>query len=94
MTTAVYRIPERTAVKHSNSLVCHLRSTTPAEAITTLQRSGVLAIEGPDDNSIVLVGFHPEIHRLLDYYRTGLMAYDDIHTRQLIGRLRKQQAIA
>ena len=74
----VYRIPERIDDESiSNALVCHLRETTPDEAITKLQKAGVLAIPGPDDNSIILVGYHKEIRVLLDFYRLGGEDYRD-----------------
>ncbi len=61
MTTAVYKLSTR-----KDSLVAHLRSTTPDEAIEKLQRAGVLAIHGPDDSSIILVGYHIEPQHFLE----------------------------
>ena len=90
MTTNVYRMPKTTGQIHRPaSLVCHLRSTTPEQAITTLQKAGVLAIPGIDESSIVLIGYRVEVRRLLEYYRTGHLASDDTHTSRFIGTLRK-----
>ena len=90
MTTNVYRMPKTTGqISHPASLVCHLRSTTPEQAITTLQKAGVLAIPGIDESSIVLIGYRVEVQRLLEYYRTGHLDAFDTYTSRLIGKLRK-----
>ena len=67
MTTAVYTIRPR-CPDHA-SLVCHLRSITPAEAIAKLDRAGVLAIPGPDESSILLLGYQAVIRDLLDDFK-------------------------
>jgi hypothetical protein len=80
MTTTVYKLASK------DSLVCHLRSTTPNEAIEKLQKAGVLAIEGAEENSIVLVGYRVEVRRLLDYFRTQELAFGN--DRYFIGKLK------
>ncbi len=66
MITTVYRLPSRARTKASrNLLIAHLSSITPDEAIERLSTLGVLAIPGPDPSSIVLVGYHIEVERLL-----------------------------
>lgn len=94
MTTAVYRLPERKRAEGNstrNCLVAHLRSTSPEEAIERLKKAGVLAIPGPTDNSIVLVGYHVEVRALLDFWRTA-STVEQPHgdaTRFHLGKLRK-----
>jgi CBS domain-containing protein len=79
----------RTSQTPSNALVCHLRETTPDEAIKTLQRAGILAIPGAVENSIVLVGFHYEIRNLLrdfrlyGYPRRSARTYGKLHKLSL-----------
>jgi hypothetical protein len=87
MTTTVYTL-EATKQNLSSSLVAHLRSTTPEEAIAKLQKAGVLAIAGPDPSSIVLVGYRLEIRHLLDDWRQyGFARQQD--SRFTIGKLAK-----
>jgi hypothetical protein len=90
MTTAVYRMPKTTGqISRPALLICHLRSTTPEEAIEKLQRAGVLAIPSIDESSIVLIAYRVEARRLLEYYRTGHLDAFDTHTSRFIGTLRK-----
>ena len=64
MITTVYRLPDKHDLSH-NCLIAHLRSITPIEAIERLQRAGVLAIEGLEPSSIMLVGYSYETSILL-----------------------------
>ena len=73
---AVYRFPNRTDTVFRSALVCHLRDITVTDAIAKLQRCGVLAIPGPDVDSIVLAGYHYETMALMD----DLRIYGSPHT--------------
>ena len=42
---------------HSPELVCVLHDITPEAAIERLSKAGILAIEGEDPKSIILLGF-------------------------------------
>jgi hypothetical protein len=54
------------------ALVCQLQDLKPDEAIARLEASGVLAIEGPEPDSIVLLGFSYEVSQLVtDFRRYG-----------------------
>ena len=70
MTTTVFSSAK---LLHSKpSLVCQLSDLTPDEAIKRLQASGVIAIEGPEPDSIVLLGFSYEVSQLVtDFRRYG-----------------------
>ena len=88
MTLAVYRAPERQSMTARSSLVCHLRSITVADAIDRLSRAGVLAIEGPEESSIILVGFtFPIVTLLHDWRRYGFPRAPE--ARYALGKLRK-----
>lgn len=63
MTTEVYSIVP--VLHHIPSLVCQLTDITPDEAIERLRRAGVLAVEGIDGSSVVLLGFNCEVSRLI-----------------------------
>ena len=89
MTTAVYRLPMSAALSR-DSLVCHLSSISPQDAIDRLSRAGVLAIEGPEENSILLLGFHREIRKLLAFWRNPRLYSDDISLT--IAKLRRLSA--
>jgi len=89
MITTVYRIPTARSDEPSSSLlVCHLRDTSPEEAIAKLDRAGVLAIPGPDPLSIVLVGYRREVADLLQDFRIHGHDYR-VHSHWLIGKLRR-----
>jgi len=89
MTTAVYRLPMSATVSR-DSLVCHLSSISSQDAIERLSRAGVLAIEGPEENSILLLGFHREIRKLLAFWRNPRLYTDDISLT--IAKLRRLSA--
>lgn len=90
MTTTVYLLPHRSGTIPRNALVCHLRSTSPSEAIAKLQSNGILAIEGIEPNSIVLVGFKPEAQILLDNIRQ----FPYLNSHCTMTRIRAKLAIA
>jgi hypothetical protein len=77
MTTSVFRLPDRSREIPRDSLICHLRSTTPAEAISKLALNGILAIEGAEVNSIILVGYSHAVRTLL----SNLRQYDWLISR-------------
>ena len=85
MTTTVYRLPQRTALNVRSCLVAHLRSTSPQSAIDALARAGVLAVPGPEENSIILVGYHADIRKLLRDFR--LYGYER-HSHYTMGKLK------
>ena len=88
MTLSVYRLPSRQSTVSHSSLVCHLRSITVEDAITRLAKAGVLAIEGPEKSSIILVGFTSPIVTLLhDWRRYGFPRAPE--ARYALGKLRK-----
>lgn len=80
---AVYRFPDSTRGAARSALICHLRDTTVDDAIAKLQRCGVLAIPGPVNDSIVLMGYHFETRELLNDYRV----YGSPHSPQACFRL-------
>jgi hypothetical protein len=79
----VYRLPNTTSAPSRSALICHLREITVGDAISRLQKAGVLAIPGPEAESITLVGYHYETLELLDEYRV----YGFAHTRHARCRL-------
>jgi hypothetical protein len=85
MTTAVFRM----AREERPSLVCHLRSTSPQEAIAKLAKAGVLAIEGAEPSSIVLVGYHLEIRNLLRDFRMFDGEHFTRHSYYVLTKLRR-----
>lgn len=88
MTTAVYRMVESRLSR--DSLVCHLRSTTPQEAIERLLKHGVFAVEGVEPQSIVLVGYSYECRVLLANFRQ----FDWLTSHSVKQRLREKLARA
>ena len=72
MITTVYRLAPKADQRHSvtaplerSSLVCHLSSITPDEAMAKLQSLGILAVPGPTSNAITLIGYRVEVRKLL-----------------------------
>jgi hypothetical protein len=73
MTTTVFSIAP--ALHQCPALVCQLQDTSPQDAIKRLEKSGVLAIEGVDPASIVLIGFNYEVSMLISDLRRYGKAY-------------------
>ena len=88
MCISVYKMPPKAPSFASNSLICHLRELTIAQAIEKLSKAGVFAIPGPDLASIVLVGYHREAADLLQDFRTVGHAVRP-HSFEYLGRIRK-----
>ena len=85
MTTAVF-----SAVQYLHStpvLVCQLSDTSPEAALDRLAKSGVLAIPGPDLNSIVILGFNAELSKVLAFYRSHRRFYGSVAFA--VGKLKK-----
>jgi hypothetical protein len=66
MTTTVFSVAP--LLHSSPALVCQLRDITPHEAIARLASAGVLATEGLEPSSIVLLGYRYEIANLVRAY--------------------------
>jgi hypothetical protein len=83
MTTSVFSIAQ-----HRSALVCQLQDLTPSDAIAKLAKAGIIALEGPERSSIVLIGFSHEISLVLaDYRRYGYAFHRQ--SRNIIGKLKK-----
>jgi hypothetical protein len=91
MTTTVFSAAK---LLHSKpALVCQLSELTPREAIDKLSKAGVLAIEGPESDSIVLLGFSYEVSKLV----TDLRLYGYARkpeSRFTLGKLRKLSLVS
>ena len=85
MTVAVYKLPP-THLRSHDCLIAHLRETSPDEAIAKLSRAGVLAIHGRERDSIILLGYHHEIRRLLRWFRSPC---HDLEAAAALGKIRR-----
>lgn len=75
-------------VRKPHALVGLLTDTTPDQAITRLQKAGILAIRGADSATVLLIGYRADIASLLDDYRHYGTAHKPSN-RYTLGRLAK-----